>query len=82
MSTWPGVAVDQSCLPVAAPRLQDLIAVGRNCRPSPPSLCCSRREEEAEEEARLAREQERLRQQYAADQSRQRAKQADTVGWG
>lgn len=39
-----------------------------------------RREEEAEEEARLAREQERLRQQFEADQGRQRAKKAEKVG--
>lgn len=44
------------------------------CGLRPPSR---RKAEEAEEEARLAREQERLRQQFAAEQARQRAKQAE-----
>lgn len=50
------------------------IAADHSLPPAPPSR---RKAEEAEEEARLAREQERLRQQFAADQARQRAKQAD-----
>jgi len=35
---------------------------------------CRHKEEEAAEEARLAREQERMRQQFDADQARQKDK--------